>query len=656
MTRLSIAGFSGLLLLLLGSRAYPQETAPPAHVAYVEGRVVLESDTSTEEAQPNLPIDIGDRLRTERGRAEVLFGDGSILHVDDNTTIDVLSGTLIREFGGRIAIITGAARAGRLQVDTPAGSVRITSAGEYRVAVFDEGSGPELEVAVIRGGVDLFNEHGTVSLGAGARAMARATEAPSEPMAFNSARWDDFDRWSEDRLAQRRGATSSHYVPEPVRPYAAVLDAYGSWNYEPTYGYVWFPSVVGNWRPYYHGHWRFYTHFGWTWVDGPVWGWPTHHYGRWGITTAGAWFWIPGATWGPAWVHWAVAPRYVSWCPLGFNGRPVVGFGFSYVSGGHAYDPWHAWTVLPRHQFGSVRAVSVNAVDGHSFGSDAVRPFVVQGTPPERPLAVARNAGGAGPSRNAPVRGAAGGAMGRVTPAPPPALAQAAPSTRSGTSGTAQAEASRAWGRDMRWTREAGPAATAVPRGTAPVPTPTAGSWSQRGQGSGGPAPPVRGASPGSPSGSRGPSSLPPRAVPRSSATPQWDPNSVPVYRGGVLAPRPGPSGAAPAGAIPARPYYGRTAPSPVPGAAGPPRAMPRGGAIYGPASGGVPPRPSVPPASPSYRMPMYQGGTVPTAPPSPHGGLQHAAPRQAPPAGAAGTAVPRSDGGGRAQGRASHR
>ena len=134
-----------------------------------------------------------------------------------------------------------------------------------------------------------------------------------------------------------------------------MLDTYGSWNYEPTYGYVWFPHVVSGWRPYYHGRWRFYARFGWTWVGGDVWAWPTHHYGRWGTTSAGAWFWVPGRTWGPAWVHWAVAPGYVSWCPLGFDGRPVVPFGYAHASRASytGVIPWTAWTVVPRDHFGA---------------------------------------------------------------------------------------------------------------------------------------------------------------------------------------------------------------------------------------------------------------------------------------------------------------
>ena len=59
---------------------------------------------------------------------------------------------------------------------------------------------------MIRGSADLFTDRGTVSIGAGARALARQGDAPSQPMSFNSARWDAFDRWSQERLSQRRGA------------------------------------------------------------------------------------------------------------------------------------------------------------------------------------------------------------------------------------------------------------------------------------------------------------------------------------------------------------------------------------------------------------------------------------------------------------------
>ena len=207
MTRLPFLVLPGVLLVALGTpHAFAQDPAPPAHVAFVEGRAVLEHDTTSEDVEANLPLDTGDRLRTERGRVEVLLGDGSILQLDEETTIDVLSDSLVRQLGGRLAIVAGSGRAGRLQVDTPAGSMRITSAGEFRVSVFEENGVPVIEVAVIRGSADLFNDSGTVAIGAGGRALARQGEAPSQPMSFNSARWDAFDRWSQDRLSLRRGA------------------------------------------------------------------------------------------------------------------------------------------------------------------------------------------------------------------------------------------------------------------------------------------------------------------------------------------------------------------------------------------------------------------------------------------------------------------
>ena len=98
--------------------------------------------------------------------------------------------------------------------------------------------------------------------------------------------------------------------------------SYGSWQYAAPYGYVWYPTVAADWRPYYNGYWSPVPSYGWTWIGVDAWSWPTHHYGRWGYAR-NAWFWIPGRTWGAAWVSWASAPDYVSWCPLGFDSRPV---------------------------------------------------------------------------------------------------------------------------------------------------------------------------------------------------------------------------------------------------------------------------------------------------------------------------------------------
>lgn len=657
MTRLPFLVLPGVLLVALGApHAFAQDPAPPAHVAFVEGRAVLEHDTTSEDVEANLPLDTGDRLRTERGRVEVLLGDGSILQLDEETTIDVLSDSLVRQLRGRLAIVAGSARAGRLQVDTPAGSVRITSAGEFRVSVFDENGVPEIEVAVIRGSADLFNDSGTVAIGAGGRALARQGEAPSQPMSFNSARWDAFDRWSQDRLSLRRGAASHRYVPPALSPYGAVLDTYGSWNYEPTYGYVWFPHVVGGWRPYHQGRWRFYGRFGWTWVGGDVWSWPTHHYGRWGTTPAGAWFWVPGRTWGPAWVHWAVAPGYVSWCPLGFDGRPVVPFGYAHASrASYRRDPWTAWTVVRRDHFGGYGSVGPLAVDGRRFTQDGVRPFVVQTTAPGRPYAVPRIAGG-GPSP----RGGAGLPVSRR------ATGVAAPRASDQRSG--QTAAARDSGRDIPSSSQ--PANRPVfQRGSA---EPAAASetarpaLSRRSSDARAPREPAQGAHYGTVVRRRPPSDPPPvqgTAAPRG-ASPAWSPDSVPVYRGGSLSSPPDDRG------VP-RGYEGSVGPargsgmagrgeSEGPDSASPPRAVPRGAPPSSPPPTYEPPAGD--PRSAGQRRPSSTQPPV-YAPPGAAGGEREhgtpgpghreasgpasapppaAAPRQAPDGGGSRVAVPR--------------
>ena len=380
-----------------------QEAAAPAHVSAVDGTATLERDGRSEAAPASMPILAGDRLRTQNGRVEVLFADNSALHLDVNTVVDFQSDDVIRLLEGRVRIAI--ARSGgdvAYRIDAPAAWVQITEAGEYRVSVLHGDRGEEVELAVLRGSAELVNDDGRTALVAGERAFARAGEAPSYAYVFNSAAWDAFDRWSEARRSDRLGV-SAQYLPDQVRVYSNTFDRYGSWRHDPSYGYVWYPSVRIGWRPYYYGRWTTLRPYGWTWIGTDPWAWPTHHYGRWGFS-AGVWFWIPGRHWGPAWVSWAYAPGYVSWCPLGWNNRPVMQF-VNVYHGGRYHEPWHAWTVVPYRHFGGGyvhTTVSATQVDVWTRNS-----FVVRDTAPEL-------RGHAVPRSTAPIR-VAGTAVPRGT-------------------------------------------------------------------------------------------------------------------------------------------------------------------------------------------------------------------------------------------------
>jgi hypothetical protein len=375
---------------------------PPAHISIVDGAAVLERDGQPDAAPLNMPLLAGDRVRTQSGRVEILFADGSTLHLDASTTLDFQSDELVRLLDGRIRLsIPGPERRVSYRIDASSASAIINRPGEYRLSVLRAPRAGEIELAVIRGGAELVNDEGSTPLRAGERAYARANAAPSYAYVFNSASWDSFDRWSEARRDERLGV-SAQYLPDEVRPYAPSLDQYGAWRYDSAYGYVWYPRVAVDWRPYYRGRWVSLRPYGWTWIGADIWSWPTHHYGRWGIS-AGSWFWIPGRSWGPAWVSWAYAPGYVSWCPLGWNNRPVLQI-VNINRYGRGYDPWRAWTSVSRRHFG-VDYVNVHYVAGNTFDARTRQSFVPRYSAPEiRGYAVPRSTApirlaGTGPSR-----------------------------------------------------------------------------------------------------------------------------------------------------------------------------------------------------------------------------------------------------------------
>ena len=365
-----------LVALTLAARA--QDVAAPAYVAFVDGNATLERDGQADPTSVNTPLVAGDRLRTTTGRIDVLFPDGTALDVDEYSAIDLQSPTLMRLVGGRaMLIVAGAsnpAAAMRYQIDTPAASVRTNGPGEYRVGVLSGREGVETELAVLRGSATLTTERGSTSIRAGERSLARENEAPSFPQAFNSARFDAFDRWSAARRDARTGSTSRQYLPPNLQMYGGTFDQYGAWQYAPSYGYVWYPRVGPTWRPDYNGRWAPIHPYGWTWIGLDTWAWPTHHFGRWGFAR-GEWFWAPASQWAPAWVSWGVAPGYVSWCPLGFDNRSVFALALDAGSG------WDGWVVEPRTEFG-MHGDSVNrhVVAPHLLPRST--PFVAQSMAP----------------------------------------------------------------------------------------------------------------------------------------------------------------------------------------------------------------------------------------------------------------------------------
>jgi hypothetical protein len=368
----------------------PSYDTPPA-ITVVDGGARLVRQGQAQPAVANMPLIEGDRLATDSGRVAVTFADGSLLHIDRNTTVDFLSVNLMRMRDGRV-IFVAAGRGGErpsvdYQIDAPTGSVRVQTAGEYRVST----TSGEVELDVISGNAALATDQGSLDLHAGERSFARDGAPPDYPQAFNSARLDAFDQWSESQRNAEVGTQSTEYLPSELDPYAGTFDNYGRWEDVQPYGYVWYPTVSAGWRPYYNGYWDDVGPYGWTWIGYDRWAWPTHHWGRWGFR-AGLWFWIPTRHWGPAWVSWGFSRDYLSWCPLDFYNRSVLSltFGYGYAIARPLYDPWLCWTVVPRHRFGFGLRVADYAIAGSRLPSAVRTGFAVRRDGPDRSFAVAR--------------------------------------------------------------------------------------------------------------------------------------------------------------------------------------------------------------------------------------------------------------------------
>jgi FecR protein len=138
MPRLAPLVSTALISLCVPLIAAAQEPAAdaPAHISVVDGAALLERDGRSESAPSSMPLLAGDRVRTQNGRVEILYGDGSTLHLDANTLVDFQSDEVIRLLEGRIRLsIAGPRRQVDYRVDAPSGWVQIPTPGEYRIAV-----------------------------------------------------------------------------------------------------------------------------------------------------------------------------------------------------------------------------------------------------------------------------------------------------------------------------------------------------------------------------------------------------------------------------------------------------------------------------------------------------------------------------------------
>ena len=164
-----------------------------------------------------------------------------------------------------------------------------------------------------------------------------------------------FDPAGSPRLSVLGGAVAHAGVRVDFGFFYDELAPYGDWRRVEPHGWVWYPDVEGDWRPYTVGYWVFTDDYGWTWIAEDPWGSIPFHYGRWFYDDDyGRWAWVPGTEWGPAWVGWRSGGGYIGWAPLPPEARfePSVGFTPSDPDFGGG---WNSWCFVPTARFLSPR-------------------------------------------------------------------------------------------------------------------------------------------------------------------------------------------------------------------------------------------------------------------------------------------------------------
>jgi uncharacterized membrane protein YgcG len=319
---------------------------PPSRVArisYLDGSVSFDPNGADDwaAAVKNRPVTIGDKLWVDKdSRAELQAGQASI-HLGSMTALSFLNLdeniVQMRVAEGAINFRVRELREGDIyEVDTPNAAFTVKEAGAFRIDV--DGNGENTRVIAIRGEGTITAGGQSYDVHAGEMAELNGVDNPEYRTAA-PPREDDLDRWAADRDLKEEHSISAKYVSRDVPGYSD-LDDNGTWNEEPDYGPVWYPSHVDvGWAPYSYGYWSWVGPWGWTWVDYDPWGFAPFHYGRWAFIGS-RWGWCPGPIFG----YPFYGPAFVGWLGGGF------GFGFGFGGGfGVGWfplgwgEPFHPW-------------------------------------------------------------------------------------------------------------------------------------------------------------------------------------------------------------------------------------------------------------------------------------------------------------------------
>ncbi|HWO33705.1 MAG TPA: hypothetical protein VNO32_33335, partial [Candidatus Acidoferrum sp.] len=247
-----------------GSNASPN-SAVPGTLNYVEGQVYVADQLLDQNSVGKTNVQVGQSLRTETGKAEILLTPGVFLREGDNSSLEVVAASLtdteVRLTRGHAMVeVDQIYPQNNLRVVEGNATVRITKPGLYD---FDL---QQNQIRVFDGEATVQDGDRQIKL-KGGHDLSLAANAPGKSAKFDkkALNGDDLYRWSSLR---------SDYVAEANVDGARIVAASGWYGgYGAGYwgaGWGWGPGWGGwYWDPYFSaftfmpGGGIFYSPFGW---------------------------------------------------------------------------------------------------------------------------------------------------------------------------------------------------------------------------------------------------------------------------------------------------------------------------------------------------------------------------------------------------------
>ena len=316
--------------LVPAARAQDAGYARVVRLSRAEGQVLVShpGSDSWEEAPANLPLQEGDSLATQAGRAEIEFENGATGYLAENSVLRLTQ----LEFSGsgrvtQLDLIQGAGtfyanltNQDSFRVRTPTFDVAIFERAEFRVDAFSDGAAAQVSL----GNVYVSTTAHSIKLEKGQSVAIHQGDFNGLNTIARLPEEDSFDEWvnAEGEMIRSGNKSAFNYVSTQNNYGLSDLAIYGTWINLPGYGYSWRPFRVGlTWMPYLNGSWSLDPRLGWVWISGEPWGWMPYHFGSWLLSPTTGWVWVPGGPaglrqWQPARVNWVQAGNRVGWVPM----------------------------------------------------------------------------------------------------------------------------------------------------------------------------------------------------------------------------------------------------------------------------------------------------------------------------------------------------